>query len=253
MLMNTCGYNCPHASFLPSRTTVSPPSRKFPAVHKPQRTSPKKASYRLSSASSDRGQVTIPKLKEDVRSTLKSLEGNAALLPGDEPLEEAQKGLSPARSPSTWLQDLSGEWQLVYASNGTVVTRTAAAQLFDRLSSLPGVGLYDIVQRLILSDGVLEADNSAEFGVGLLGVWRISISGTWTPDQQDPQSVQVTFTTSALQLSGFFGFRVPGAGLPKLSIPVPSASAPWKTTYLDTDMRVGRTRSGIFLFFRKGQ
>ncbi len=41
---------------------------------------------------------------------------------------------------------LLGEWQLVYASNGTVVTRTAAAQLLLQAAQLPGVGLDDITQ-----------------------------------------------------------------------------------------------------------
>lgn len=45
-------------------------------------------------------------------------------------------------------------WRLVYASNGTVVTRTPAAQALVAASGVPGVGLKDVVQQLELdADG----------------------------------------------------------------------------------------------------
>ncbi|KIY94991.1 hypothetical protein MNEG_12969 [Monoraphidium neglectum] len=43
---------------------------------------------------------------------------------------------------------LLGEWALVFASDGTVVTRTAPAQLLAQLTALPGVGLMNIRQQL---------------------------------------------------------------------------------------------------------
>jgi hypothetical protein len=50
---------------------------------------------------------------------------------------------------------LFGSWKLIYASNGTVVTRTALAQALVAASSLPGVGLRDIQQNLLSTAGEL--------------------------------------------------------------------------------------------------
>lgn len=45
--------------------------------------------------------------------------------------------------------ELLGEWALIYASNGTVVTRTTPAQLLSAFSTLPiGVGIESITQFL---------------------------------------------------------------------------------------------------------
>lgn len=43
---------------------------------------------------------------------------------------------------------LLGSWRLRYASNGTVVTRTAAVQALSAVSALPGCGIKDITQEL---------------------------------------------------------------------------------------------------------
>ncbi len=48
---------------------------------------------------------------------------------------------------------LFGTWKLVFASNGTVVTRTAGAQALVAASLVPGVGLRDIQQELSDSQG----------------------------------------------------------------------------------------------------
>jgi hypothetical protein len=51
---------------------------------------------------------------------------------------------APGAAPS-----LLGDWRLVFASDGTVVTRAAPAQLLAQLAgALPGFGLSDIQQQL---------------------------------------------------------------------------------------------------------
>lgn len=57
-------------------------------------------------------------------------------------------------------ESLLGEWSLVFASDGTVVTRTAPAQLLAQLATVPGVGLSDIQQQL---------DHPVPGGWGLVG------------------------------------------------------------------------------------
>lgn len=70
--------------------------------------------------------------KQRVLTILSDLERAAPFRPG-----------APGASES-----LLGEWSLVFASDGTVVTRTAPAQLLAQMASLPGVGLMDIQQEL---------------------------------------------------------------------------------------------------------
>lgn len=61
---------------------------------------------------------------------------------------------------------LFGTWKLVYASNGTVVTRTKLAQALVAASQLPGVGLRDVQQDLINAQG--------KFRVARLGAGNVT-------------------------------------------------------------------------------
>lgn len=54
----------------------------------------------------------------------------------------------PAPLSSASQPELLGDWALVFASNGTVVTRTSFAQALTALQDLPGVGLDSITQAL---------------------------------------------------------------------------------------------------------
>lgn len=47
--------------------------------------------------------------------------------------------------------ELLGAWNLMYANNGTVVTRTRPAQFLSSISQVPGFGLSEITQELALS------------------------------------------------------------------------------------------------------
>ena len=140
---------------------------------------------------------------------------------------------------------LTGSWRLVYASRGTVVTRSAIAQLLVSLSALPGTGLKDISQQLQTAStpgkliscfchrqvvfcatrllkfcnvpgALLEAANSAIFGLGPLGSYEVGIQGKWLPDaSQAGSTVQVAFDAFSVRLVGYLGLQLP-AGLPKV-------------------------------------
>jgi len=79
-----------------------------------------------------------------------------------------------SKRPAVGLMDpppqLLGDWELVFASNGTVVTRTPLAQKLTALSRLPGVGLEDVQQSLTVQpsgEGLLmpcKLSSSAGFG-----------------------------------------------------------------------------------------
>ena len=73
-----------------------------------------------------------PQTKQRVLTILSDLERASPFSPG-----------APGASES-----LLGDWSLVFASDGTVVTRTAPAQLLAQMAALPGVGLMDIQQQL---------------------------------------------------------------------------------------------------------
>lgn len=72
----------------------------------------------------------------------------ASILPGSEPQRQQIDAIINAL-PAT-VQQPTGEtqWRLVYASNGTYVTRQPIIQALVALSQLPGTGLQDVQQRL---------------------------------------------------------------------------------------------------------
>jgi hypothetical protein len=66
--------------------------------------------------------------------------------------------------------------------------------------------------------GRVEADNSAHFKLSVLGTWRISVQGMWAPLQDDMRTVNVTFNSAGVQLTGFLDLGFPGGGLPKVCV-----------------------------------
>ncbi|GLC43895.1 hypothetical protein PLESTB_000920600 [Pleodorina starrii] len=190
--------------------------------------------------------------KSEIDRVLHRLE---ALTPAPEPLLwQQQPGGVPGISPL-----LLGAWELVYASNGILVTRTAPAELLRTASRLPGVGLSDISQVLSLnSSGSLVASNSAVFGFGPLGSWRVGIEGVWR-DSGDGKTARVLFDQVSIKPDSAMGLPAP-SWLPPLRLATGGTSgpgesragAPWITTFVDRDMRVGRGKEGeAFLFKRK--
>lgn len=227
--------------------------------------------------------VTYSTAEEGLLQQIKTLGYPAAIFPGDEqaragidaavvaleaatlvpsPLQQPQRGGQPA-------PELLGDWKLVYASSGTYVTRTAAAQALLAASKLPGVGVSDVQQTLELSAvaeagrgdaqsssggaagaaQVLRITNAAKLGLFVFGEWALQITGEWRV--QDSVLATISFDGYSLQLVGLLGLvKLPA--MAKISVPVKSsASAEFSTTYLSPSLRVARGRSrNIFVFER---
>ncbi|EFJ50822.1 hypothetical protein VOLCADRAFT_120517 [Volvox carteri f. nagariensis] len=193
-----------------------------------------------------------PRAKSEIDKVLHRLE---ALTPAPEPLLwQQQPGGTPGISPL-----LLGEWELLYASNGILVTRTAPAELLRLASRLPGVGLSDITQTLALNEAdALVASNSAVLGFGPMGSWKVGIEGIWR-DSGDGKTARVLFDQVSIKPVSAMGLAAP-SWLPPLRLASGGSSGPgevragasWTTTFVDRDTRVGRGRDGeAFLFRRK--
>lgn len=151
--------------------------------------------------------------------------------------------LQPASLPS-----LLGNWQLVYASKGTVVTR--------RLASMPDFGQTIKIKRVWQTlaagtSGKIVASNNAFLDLPLLGEWQLQAAGIWTWGA-DEQMAKVSFDSFSLQATKPFGIE--NWQFPELKIPVLEFlrnEAVWITSYLDEDMRVGRGATGNLFVFRR--
>ncbi len=193
-------------------------------------------------------------LKTELIQRIDALGLQQALFPADgEPIDEVVRqleGLNPIPRPlhSTHLSSLLGQWQLVYASRGTVVTR--------KLVSMPNVW-GDIKIKLIWQtleaddSGNIVAENGAVLDFPLLGEGQLRAQGIWKKEA-DEQAAKVTFNAFAVQSTKLFG--QPSWRLPELKIPVLDFfrnEALWNTSYLDNDMRVGRGATGNLFVFRR--
>ncbi|MBD2206340.1 PAP fibrillin [Calothrix sp. FACHB-1219] len=146
------------------------------------------------------------------------------------------------------LSTLSGDWELIYASRGTVVTR--------RLVSLRGIGarvkIKRVWQKLVASQtNQIFAANCAEFDLPLLGEWRLQADGVWRWDR-DERDAKVSFGAFSVQATKLLG--ISNWSLPALKIPVLESmrkEALWTTSYLDSQIRVGRGATGNLFVFRR--
>eukprot|EP00878_Enallax_costatus_P012185 GHUV01012725.1.p1 GENE.GHUV01012725.1~~GHUV01012725.1.p1 ORF type:complete len:289 (+),score=79.69 GHUV01012725.1:91-957(+) len=207
--------------------------------------------------------------------------------PYPNPLQASSRGQPEQEVGLHPVPELLGDWDLVFASNGTVITRTQFAQALVLLArQLPGVGLKDIVQSLSQDSqnpGCVCSTNEAEFGFGPFGSWHIGIKGSWkyAGPEQPADTALVQFDQFDIQLTGWLGLSLPQQ-LPQVSIPLPGSCrsggelqqqqwqqqqpqspaagssqlrpvALWSTTYLDDLYRVGRAGSSgnVFLFRRR--
>ena len=143
------------------------------------------------------------------------------------------------------LSILVGDWQLVYASNGTVVTRPIA----EMANILGAIKVKKIWQSLAVKNGEITANNQAS--IELLGEYKLSAEGIWR-SQADQQTAIVTFNSFTAQATKFLGQS--NWSLPELKIPVLDFlknEALWITSYLDEDMRIGRGATGNLFVFRR--
>lgn len=141
---------------------------------------------------------------------------------------------------------ISGNWQLIYASNGTVVTRQVAT-----VPDWMGFKIKQVYQTLTASDSGIATSNCGKIELPLLGEWKIQANGIWKCNQ-DQKTALVSFDAFAFQATKPFNLPF---HLPELKIPVIEAlrsEAVWITSYLDEEIRVGRGKTlNLFLFRRE--
>ncbi|MGB3755924.1 MAG: PAP/fibrillin family protein [Rivularia sp. (in: cyanobacteria)] len=136
---------------------------------------------------------------------------------------------------------ISGSWQLIYASNGTVVTRQVAT-----IPDWAGIKIKQVYQILNCSNTEIATSNCAKIELPLLGEWKIEASGIWKCEEDQKTSL-VSFDAFGFQATKPFN-------LPELKIPVMEAlrnEAIWITSYLDEEIRVGRGKTGNLFLFRR--
>ena len=146
------------------------------------------------------------------------------------------------------LSSLVGDWQLVYASNGTVVTRPIA-EMTNVLGT--AIKVNKIWQSLTAENSQIKADNQALIELPLLGEYQLSAEGIWR-SQPDKQSAMVSFDAFTARATKFLGQL--DWSLPELKIPVLDFlrnEALWITSYLDGDMRIGRGATDNLFVFRQ--
>jgi hypothetical protein len=193
-------------------------------------------------------------LKTKLFSQIEILGKEQSLLPFSEThIDETIKDLentNPITQPLSPdnLSSLVGDWQLIYASNGTVITRPIA-EITSFLGS--GIKVNKIWQSLFVEDLKITADNQALIELPLLGEYKLSAEGVWQPEP-DQQAAKVTFNAFTAQAIKFLGQS--DWTLPELKIPVLEFlrnEALWITSYLDEDTRIGRGATGNLFVFRR--
>ncbi len=193
-------------------------------------------------------------LKTELLQRVEALGLQQALFPSDgEPIDEIVQQLesiNPIPHPlhPDHLPSILGNWQLVYASKGTVVTR--------QLASIPDFGgtitIKRVWQRLVAGGtGKISASNSALLDLPLLGEWQLRADGVWTWGASE-QMAKVSFDSFSIQATKPFGME--SWSFPELKIPVLEFlrnEAEWTTSYLDQEIRVGRGATGNLFVFRR--
>ncbi len=193
-------------------------------------------------------------LKTELLQRVEALGLQQALFPSDgEPIDEIVQQLeniNPIPNPlhPDHLPSLLGNWQLVYASKGTVVTR--------QLASIPDFGgtitIKRVWQRLVAGGtGKISASNGALLDLPLLGEWQLLADGVWTWGASE-QMAKVTFDSFSMQATKAFGME--SWSFPELKIPLLEFlrnEAEWTTSYLDQEIRVGLGATGNRFVFRR--
>ncbi len=160
------------------------------------------------------------------------------------------ENVNPTPQPlsSLSLPTLEGDWQLIYASKGTVVTR----QLASKSEFLGGIKIKRVGQTLIAGNVTkVNTTNAAVFELPLLGEWMVQAHGVWTWGVDEKTAI-VCFDAFSVQATQLFGMS--SWSLPQLKIPVLEFlrnEAVWITSYLDEEIRIGRGATGNLFVFRR--
>ena len=197
--------------------------------------------------------ATRSSLKTELLRRVEVLGQQQALFPSkgeslDEIVQQLEE-INPISHPlhPDHLPALIGDWQLIYASRGTVVTRS-----FASFPDWAEIRIKHVWQSLIAGGNrKISASNGALLDLPLLGEWQLQASGVWTWDT-DKQVAKVSFDTFSLQATKPFGlssFRSPELKIPVLELL--QNEALWITSYLDQEIRVGRGATGNLFVFRR--
>jgi PAP_fibrillin len=160
------------------------------------------------------------------------------------------ENLNPTNRPLSvnHLSSLAGSWELIYASRDTVVTR----KLVSLREIGGGVQIKRVWQKLVASNPEqISAANCAEFDLPFLGEWRLQADGVWKWGA-DEQVAKVSFGAFSVQATKPLG--ISNWSVPELKIPVLEflrKEALWTTSYLDSQIRVGRGATGNLFVFRR--
>ena len=193
-------------------------------------------------------------LKTKLLQQIESLDDQQAIFPSSnesiDELVQCLEKITPIPQPlqPNYLSYLVGEWQLVYASRGTVVTR--------KVASISNWGEYIKIERVwqelaIDSNNKLVAVNAAILDFPLFGKWQIQANGIWSWDVPE-QVAKVSFNSFSIQAKQPLGWS--SWSLPELTIPVLKwmrSEAIWITSYLDSEIRVGKGATGNLFIFRR--
>ncbi|MBD1804537.1 PAP fibrillin [Microcoleus sp. FACHB-SPT15] len=193
-------------------------------------------------------------LKTELLQRVEALGLQQALFPSDgeqiDEIVQQLESINPIPHPlhPDHLPSLLGNWQLVYASKGTVVTRQVA--------SIPDFGatitIKRVWQKLVAGGaGKISASNSALLDLPLLGEWQLRADGVWTWGASE-EMAKVSFDSFSIQATKPFGME--SWSFPELKIPVLEFlrnEAEWTTSYLDQEIRVGRGATGNLFVFRR--
>jgi len=152
--------------------------------------------------------------------------------------------LNPTPEPLALCQRplLLGDWSLIYASRGTVVTRRLVG----------GISINEIWQRLdSAGERAIAATNGAELEFPVIGKIQLQAQGLWRW-KGETQTATVSLDIFSLQATELFSQA--NWQLPTLQIPVLEwlrREASWQTSYLDSDLRIGRGATGNLFVFLK--
>ncbi|BAZ50266.1 PAP fibrillin [Nostoc sp. NIES-4103] len=193
-------------------------------------------------------------LKAELVQRIERLELHQSLFPNsDESIDKLVRQLeiiNPITQPlaSDYLPFLFGEWELIYTSNGTVVTR----QLASIQDLWKGIEIKRVWQSLTDSNTrKISASNRALLKLPILGEWQLEANGYWKMEA-DEKTAKVSFNSFAIQVVKPFGLS--NWSFPQLNIPVLEflqKEAFWLTSYLDEEIRIGRGATNNLFVFRR--
>ena len=194
-------------------------------------------------------------LKTELLSRIDKLGLQQSLFPtSDELLDklvQQLESISPILQPlqPNYLPSLLGNWQLIYASQGTIVTRQIAS-IPDFWSAIKIKRVWQTLTSNSNTRNIL-ASNSAQLELPILGEWQLQASGHWKWNT-DEKTATVSFDSFSIQAIKPFGLS--NWSFPELKIPVLEflqKEALWITSYLDQEIRIGRGATDNLFVFRR--